>query len=410
MPDVRQYPRSLAMALFLQNLANGSGPSQTDHYQYNWVDQFVGTQNPQWRNQVKNVLGASTNADGTELIFHSVPFIDSAIHYNTGFNDFYYFRVGNPGNVLPSLPVAGAPLDVVSRVTSRAITQFLDKARSELSSFESGQDLGEIKQTIESILHPMKSLKQHVLSYFSSAKKLKNKYKKAHDLKKALSDTYLEWTFGWNPLIHDIADGIAGLTHIRLPYNSIESFAKEKFQHDVWGVIDSSGISSGGFYAKTLVTGEFSVRFKGVVNSYYQGGPPSVQDELRLAPRDFIPTAWDLLPYSFIVDYFINVGDIINAYAFPSAALRWVNMSSRDQRILIQDYVKTYDNIDPRYLVSFAFESTSLKVEAKTFSRRNFLPSDLVPNLQISLPFSIKPWENISALLASRSKPLLPLW
>jgi hypothetical protein len=411
MPNHRQSNFSANYRWQRGSIVNGTdSPASPAYLNYNWVNSFDGVDNPYWKIYVKQGNDATTSAVASETKITSSPFIDALWFLDTGFNQIYYYAFGNPVEVLPSLPIAGAPGSTVSSVTNRAMAQFVDKAKSALSSFESGQDLGEIKQTIESILHPMKSLKEHVLSYFSSVKKLKSRYKKVHELKKALADTYLEWTFGWKPLTYDIGQGIADLSNksARLPSAPIQSYAKEKFQHDV--VIDEQRAqpSVGGYGNTTLVTGEFSVRLKGMVNVYYHGGPPSLAQELQVLPEDFLPTAWDLLPYSFVVDYFLNIGDIIKAISFPSAALRWACMTTHDVRTLKQSYYPLGQNYG---FAQNVWSSNNLEASSKSYQRNAVYPSSLVPSLQFSLPLtSAKPWENIAALIAGRSKPLTPLW
>jgi len=375
----------------------------TQYPTYVWFDDFVGVNNPSWKSQVKNLQGATTSADGSKTVFNSEPYISSFIQLSNGIS---YAMIGSPYHVLPSLPIPGADINVVSRVVDSAYSQFLTKAKNQLSSFESGQDLGELKETIESILHPMKSLREHVLSYFSSVKKLKSRYKKASSLRKALADSYLEWTFGWKPLSADIADGIVGLGSTRLPNAPIDSFAKEKYDHTE-SEVDSSALTSGGFVAHLTTTGVFSIRLKGLVNVYYTGLQPSLRQELRLLPEDFLPTAWDLLPYSFVVDYFTNVGDIINAVSFPRAAMRWCQQSSHDERHASQRYV---DAVDHSSVGSRSLSSSNLEVSTTAFSRRSVNPADHIPEVHFSLPLSMKPWENIAALIAGRTKPLIPLW
>jgi hypothetical protein len=411
MPNHRQSNFTANFVWQHDNIVNGNhNPSSPAYLNYNWVNSFDGIDNPYWKVYVKQGNDATTSAVASETRITSTPFIDALWFLDTGFNQIYQSFTGNPVEVLPALPVAGAPGSTVSSVTNRALSQFVDKAKAALSSFESGQDLGEIKQTIESIIHPMKSLREHVSSYFSSVKKLKNRYKKAHELKKALADTYLEWTFGWKPLTYDIGQGISDLTNksARLPNAPISSHAKEKFQHDV--VIDDQrgNPSVGGYRNTTLVTGDFSVRIKGMVNVYYRGSPPSLAQELQVLPEDFLPTAWDLLPYSFVVDYFTNVGDIIKAISFPSAALRWACKTSQDKRTIRQDYTPLGQFYGYAQNV---WNANSLEATSKTYQRSPVYALDLVPTVQFSLPLtSAKPWENIAALLTSRSKPLIPLW
>jgi hypothetical protein len=56
------------------------------------------------------------------------------------------------------------------------------------------------------------------------------------------------------------------------------------------------------------------------------------------------------------------------------------------------------------------FSSSNLEIESSNVSRRYIVPGNYLPDLHFSLPVSSKPWENIAALMAGRSKSLIPLW
>jgi hypothetical protein len=59
-------------------------------------------------------------------------------------------------------------------------------------------------------------------------------------------------------------------------------------------------------------------------------GPIAVQQSWGLGTRDFIPTIYELIPYSFLVDYFVNIGEILNAWSFNQADLAWHNDTNRE--------------------------------------------------------------------------------
>jgi hypothetical protein len=56
------------------------------------------------------------------------------------------------------------------------------------------------------------------------------------------------------------------------------------------------------------------------------------QDRLArwgFTPSEFIPTAWEILPWSFLFDYFVSVGDFIDASFADTSALKWVSQTRR---------------------------------------------------------------------------------
>jgi len=45
-----------------------------------------------------------------------------------------------------------------------------------------------------------------------------------------------------------------------------------------------------------------------------------------------VPTLWEILPWSFVVDYFTNAGDVINAYSTLSSSIAWRSQVARSVR------------------------------------------------------------------------------
>jgi len=420
-------------AYYTQMSYNWPGPLNTvvnsNSATLKWGDSFTGVPNPSWKSQVRDGQSATTPASGVKSTV-SFPYLSSVLEMSLGtmeqHNYLYRFNsfIGAPVGLMPTvLPVDNVDTASLNQVLARVDSDFLDKAKSAISSFQSGQDIVEIHQTIESIIHPLKSLREHVASYFTNLKKVSNRIskqrgspsKKKTSLKKALADTYLEWTFGWNPLASDIASGIVDLTHHRAAIVQIESFAKVRY-HGIDGTYGADPTLTNSVAAHQINTSEYSIRLKGAVDAYYNNTPPSLLQELQLLPEDFAPTAWNVLPYSFVVDYFLNIGDIINAYSFPTAALRWVNRSdrqvSRCQIGYYFDKALIKQNTDAGWKVlNQELSSANFDATVTLFTRSSISASDLVPPLVIHIPKpSAKPWLNIAALLAGSQRLVTPFY
>lgn len=403
--------------------ANSPNPPTRNHtdssQSYQWLRQFVGNYNPSWRDQVKRQIGATTSSNGTSFNVLSTPYISgivNIINIHDPRTYRFYSVLGTPLLSLPSQISMQNTADnnTKNHAKARAITSFLNKAKSEISSFESGQDIAELHQTIESVIHPLASLKKYVASYFTSLKKVKNKYKSKVSLKKALADTYLEWTFGWNPLAADIADGIVGLSRFRFSSVPISAHAGETYSS--FQQSTTTSLSDAAYKYDRRIRSRFTYRLKGVVNPYYSKQPRVLQ-ELQLLPEDFLPTSWDLLPYSFVSDYFTNIGDIIRAFSFPSAAIRWCNSTDRDvTKTFIQyggdpNYVQLLAGLLTDWSTTQEIFSTNFDVEYTIFIRNFVTPSSLMPPLVLTIPpLSSKPWENIAALLTGNAKRLSPFY
>jgi hypothetical protein len=382
-----------------------------------YTDSFAGVQNASWRDQVRRGISATTVASGIKFdanrnrLYAQADFYDLNKPHNltkthvtgdVGFGDF---------------PFARSDQSTIDSANNRAISKFLDALLDARSSFESGQDLGEYKETLHGLQKPLSSLQDLTLGYLAKLKKVKHRTKGTVNLRKALTSTYLEFTFGWNPLAKDVADAYSKLRKHRFDIVPISSKAtvpyggSSVFFHD----FTLSGAAGLNFWFNATYVGHHSIRYKGAVRTGAnpQGQVPLAQD-LQLTPDRWLPTAWDLIPYSWIVDYFTNVGDIINAAAAMTSQITWLQRTDRikwEQKTgpfgLMPNYSTPPDGFRADAYCSGG-ETTFTYIE---FLRQPYNPVALAPSLEFRIPtLGSKPWRNIGALILDRVKPLKPFF
>jgi hypothetical protein len=131
-------------------------------------------------------------------------------------------------------------------------------------------------------------------------------------------------------------------------------------------------------------------------------------EEAGLRFRDFVPALWEWIPYSFLVDYFTNIGDIIEAASFPKSDLAWCARTYRNTAVRDGSRMTcrvTSSNAYPLtgYTRLDAFYPSSIIIRRKYVSRAAFVGS-FVPSFQIEIPGSrgFKKYLNIGALALSR--------
>lgn len=268
--------------------------------------------------------------------------------------------------------------------------------------------LGEAAKTIALLVNPVSGLRRGLSAYLNALKKRRPKpvgspRAIARRRRKILADTWLEYQYGWRPLLHDIDDGLRTLTrHLPEDRKRVNGFGKSE-------VADHGSVSMGTgtdpfVYAHTKTVKSYSVRYYGAMtiatNSRF--GSRS----LGFAPTNWLPTAWELLPWSFLVDYFSNVGDIVSAASLASQSLRWT------MKTVITEMEMTstggYSVFAPGTVGSGGASGSGFRAYSKQIDRQPYVGS-LVPSFELQLPDRLSKWLNIAALSQS-SRRLTPYY
>lgn len=235
-----------------------------------------------------------------------------------------------------------------STVTQKAADDARDKAYAKIRALttpaSAGVFLGEIREAIHMIRNPAAGLSRLILGeQYSSTKrnlwaasKPNRKRKRQSSPSKreikrsvsgAMAESWLENSFGWQPFISDIQSGAVALAKLNVDpqYIPFRVTGKAKSKPVV---VNNGDWSTSGFVAYT----ETLIRVTTAEKHYYgevrnslansNGGLSAAIDNLGryasafgLTKAEFVPTVWELIPFSFLVDYFSNVGDILSQTA-----------------------------------------------------------------------------------------------
>jgi len=382
---------------------------------------MTGERNPFWKDQIRHEQDATTAFSGTMLSGHSglcfasakLAYHDIAVGINTRESKWKY-RGFLSYPIVPST-FTSLPGDIQARVLNRCIARFLENCTSVRSSIEGGQDFGEYKETLRTILNPLGSLRNKIGSYFSSLRKAKKRYRNPETLRKVLGDTYLEFRFGINPLVSDVASLIADAGRFRFPTYPVSGKAHEKYD----ATASTQGMSllqfPNGCTMQLNKHTEYRVRYKGAIRSGAQAsGQLSWAQSLRLLPEDWLPTAWDLLPFSWVADYFTNIGEIFNALSFVEGNIVW---GCRTDRII--NTVKyegltaaTLSPPNPAIWATTANESFAHGGESEfrytSVQRSKLSHGDFLPAFVFRIPGGKYPYFNMTAVLSGYVRNLVP--
>jgi hypothetical protein len=364
---------------------------------------LVGEKLPTWRSLIKNQRDASTSLVANNIVVKHDRLVLKLIRRQVGGKAL--LDVSANGELQPSLVFSpDADSNTLSKVNDRAIVKFLQAAKSTYSFFGAGENLVEWRQTWDAIRHPLASVKNLTFAYIDRSKKIRRRFRGRKDITKRLADEYLRFQFGWRPLVFDIQDAFNHYLD-NLHYQPVVPVTKgAKIDYHGSNIMDTAFYASGNLIANrsTKLTGTVFVTYKGGIRTDAdQFGSIRFSQASRLLPEDFVPTIYELIPYSFVVDYFTNIGEMVEAISFPSSRVAWLQKTYRyvkTRKVQLTDipvpggwyYVQNY-MVGGSYLLS--------KTQVLRYSQID--PSTLIPSFRIKLPLiGDKPWRNIAALLA----------
>jgi len=310
----------------------------------------------------------------------------------------------------------------LSNDDTKALTRFYEKLRKERSQMNGLQFLGELRESLHMITHPADAIWKGLEQYISLLGKRKKgvapgltKRQKASAWKGIIAGTWLEVSFGWKPLLmdtKDIAETVARLTIPAVKHDRVTSYnetVSSDSTPDQTVPIGNSTFLSG--TRRSRITTTTSVKYTCGIKMDVAGpstGLARIAEVSGFTLENFIPTVWELTPYSFLVDYFLNVGDVLNAATTSTVGVTWRCKTTRIETIReasfdsITGSIANYITAPPqKYGFNCAANGTlgKSRIRRVTLVRTN--PSDFgIPPLTWSLPGTNTRYANIGALLA----------
>jgi hypothetical protein len=260
--------------------------------------------------------------------------------------------------------------------------------------------------------NPAKSLFESAKNDYLDAVK-KRKHRNPKNWARGLSGAWLEWVFGVMPLVNDINDVLDSMDRFNsdpIVSRIITAVGRQRqmltpSSLHVW-TPDLHDLS---FSGKTEQYLKQKVKLRGLYlrqRSEIKALTASqkLSQTFGLNAREFVPAAWELMPWSFLVDYFTNIGDILEQTFTNLENLAWCNKTTVNEGVYI-----TTSNLDiPRTAALILSPSFSYLEKADPgndarclitrtgFDRNPGGPQ--VASFKLEIPGSPQKWLNIAAL------------
>lgn len=281
-----------------QNGVNTS--SFTQGYALPGADIKSGISNVNYKNQIIEGIDATTSYSRSG--FKIKPgYFDMSSRQVWGGQNIRSTRQASTVGLFPTLPSLGS--SALTEEASARLKRKLRKHTGQSNQLTNVAELRDLPRTVKSVAGSASKLVTAVL----------HSKKRGIDLQKFAADQWLTWSFGVLPTLAAVDDAVS----------SVQSYlAREDHRNVEYGshtedwVMRTSTALTGSHHAQVLSVGSFHATRSAKITAGFKYTLQSSEDytlgkHLGFDISSVIPTAWELLPYSWLVDYFTTAGSFL---------------------------------------------------------------------------------------------------
>jgi hypothetical protein len=275
-------------------------------------------------------------------------------------------------------------------------------SRAQTDAWDALTFVAEFRSTLETVVG-FRERTDRLYDRFASKVSSRMRGRKAADRAKVISDVWLELRYAWRPMLYDMQDIGEALKRLS---EGVEdplqrAYASQKLDalptvvtntsQDIvvpgWGQVGLSG-----FRVDAVLSTAASTSAHAAV-----GVQVTTRDVTLVDP---LITAWELVPFSFVLDWFVTIGSILSAFSpFATGQLRYSTISTRTETVSTSNYT-----LRPNLgwtLVSGG-SSTSVRLERKIAYNRAI--EDPQPTLAFQVNLDVLKIFDLVALWSSRNQ------
>lgn len=257
------------------------------------------------------LLGHRTTHQAQEGFLHAVGLTYPQL------GETYTYR----GKQTPEIPGGSSyPSHVPSfQAANSAAMRIMAEYRDAVAEFRGADFTAELLETISFLANPAKAIFGKAIGLANSVRKLKKFAKKKELYAKHLASSYLSFTFGVAPLADDIAAAAYAVTDLAERSGRIKSISAIGSSSELFEDKVVSNPYCGSFATQRRTTTiESVVKYRGKVGLDFSI-PGDIAAAFGFSAPDIIPAVWEAVPFSFLIDYFTNVGDVLASVGQRSA-------------------------------------------------------------------------------------------
>lgn len=217
--------------------------------------------------------------------------------------------------------------------------------------------IGEFEQTVDLFRTQHRRLNDFTDWLIRKTKNVarKRKLRNRRDLLRLFAELWLEYSFGWVPLMMDLENALEAFTRKVNGMELLEGKSSQSVSLDDSEVLTTNNASNT-VTTTNILTGNRI--YRGHAYGTAEGGRQRIS-------FDPLTSTWELMPWSFVIDYFLDVGSWLQAYSpFSGAKVLGSMCSIKDVYTMEQEVGITYFNTQ-----TGSFSGVKTIVEVKHYTR-----------------------------------------
>lgn len=369
---------------------------------------------PTWRADIRAGKSATTEMYGTR--FSRKQKYGSVSYRHTGGSSSRW-----SGQLLwndVSLPNS-ADSSLVTIADNRAIADLVKKYRERSRDFQAIPFFGEFREMVRGVARPSRLLKEALeqiqgrsLKKLGLAARRPRSYS-VRTLLHDLADDWLSWSFNISPTLHDLDDALKAARHLASG-RTFENVRVRGFgaSEDASVSVIQSGYNAGSVLPNSAVAIDFivkqsaSVRYEFAFSAGTPSGELTVPQTVGTTLSDFVPGLYEIIPYSWLFDYFANMQDILDAWSLGQVRWAWGQRTTRSSR---SHEARSMRPVNPElsaggYTAYTEASGGQLKL-SRTDVVRVPLTSVPVPTFNFEIPgMGSRKWLNLLAFVSGRKE------
>lgn len=311
---------------------------------------------------------------------------------------------------------------------AQALSRAYNKIREESYNMNGLLFVGELRESIKLLRNPLANMIKHTTKYLDTLKSTRDgvrrtvrlrksetpqalKLRRMNAVKNSMAGEWLSLQFGIKPLISDAKEIVETTLDLLDGDKSRKRRLRSKSdrKEGVWeaafyGHLVPAPGTPGTINWRGITVSKADIRYIIYTRHSLTGPTDSCQRALKtfgFQIQNFVPTIYELAPWSFLLDYYVNVGDILEATCTDTSSVyAWVRTERYVSDTTIQGLLVPGSSWYEAYTADISGNLRDERKIRRTSVTRTAGDTMPIPPLTFSLPGlgSLK-WANMAALL-----------